>query len=490
MQWAGATPACGCRPATALQTPSSQPSRGGRPWRGRGPESDSPAKASFYRGTRSRRCRLRPAERDQFTLLAHHALLERVGVLADDDPAAYRRVQRAEERLTRFYRDGPGWSLVRTRAVVRLVREPAPVAAGRGVPRLQEPLDYALFTWVLWYGEGLLLGSTPGAGGGESQFILSDLAEALLAQTAVAPGVTPLDLRDHRQRQSLVRALRALEAWQAIRRLQGAPEEWESSGSGNVLYEFTALAQRMLVRYDAMALAALATGPAHPRREPPAPAAATPLQRAWRALLLGPVFYAADDPEAFAALVEASREVEAAVQKALGFDLDLRRDFALLLRAHDPDAPPAAGALIDVEHPSVRAVYHPILLLAALYRRRVDAGDLRPDAEGVLSLPLAVFESDLWALREAHRDKWGAVLGGAGHRALVRETLEEMRAAGLLRGPDDAERVHLMPALVRVEGRYAAEGEGEPGAGPGPGARRGGGKAGDGPSGPVAVGLF
>lgn len=429
---------------------------------------------------------MRRAEREDSTRRALLDLLDRVAVLADDDPAAYRRIQRAEERLVRFYRDGPGWSLVRTRTVARLLRAPGPAAAGHGLPRLQEPLDYALVAWVLWFGEGLLLSSTPGAGGGESQFVLSDLAEALLAQTAAATGVEPLDLREHRQRQSLVRALRCLEVCQAIRRLQGAPEEWEAGGTGNVLYEFTPLAARLLARVDAADLLPLAVGPAHPRREPPSPGVATPLQRAWRALLLGPVFHALDDPEAFAALVRSRGEVAGALARALGWSLDLRQGFALLVRDGMGDY--AAGALM---HTDRRAVHQPILLLAALYRRRVQARELVPDAEGAVALPLAVLESDLWALRDAHRERWGSVLGEAGPRLLLREVLEEMRAGGLLRGPDEAGLVHLLPALARVEGAYAPATQGEGAAPPRrAGSREGGERGGRDGSGPVALGLF
>lgn len=433
--------------------------------------------------------RVRKAERADMTRMAHHDLLDRVGILADDDPAAYRRVQRAEERLARFYRDGPGWTLLRTRGMVRLIKEPAPAAAGRGLPGLQEPMDYALLAWVLWYGEGLLLASTLGAGGGESQFVLSDLAEALITQTAASPGASPLDLRDHRQRQSLVRALRALEVCQAIRRLQGQLQEWEASGTTNVLYEFTPLAARLPARIDGVDLAPLADGPAHPRAEPRAPATATPLQRAWRALLLGPIFHAVDDPEAFSALVTAAAEVTVVLRTVLGWDLDLRQGFALLVR--ESMAQYASNALIETER---RAIHHPILLLAGLYRARVQAGTLVPDADGVLTLPLAGFESDLWGLWECHKDKWGNVLGTAmTPRERLAEVLQEMRAIGLLRGPDDAGAVHLLPALARVTGHYAAEDGGDV-TGPAGGSRRRrrgeGEDDGSSRSGPVALGLF
>ena len=417
--------------------------------------------------------------------MAHHDLLDRVAVLAATDPEAYRRIQRAEERLARFYREGPGWTLVRTRALARLMKEPAPAMAGHGLPRLTEPGDYALVAWILWYGERLLLSTAPGAGGGEAQFILSDLAEELIAQTArvSADNAAPaLDLRDHRHRASLVRALRALEGIGAIRRLHATItlEEWESEASGNILYEFTPLAGRLLASVDAAALTPLATGPAHPRQEPGAPAAATPLQRAWRALLLGPVFCALDDPEAFAALQKSRSEVASALGNALGWDLDLRQGYALVLR--DSMAQYATDAVIARERRSIR---HPVLLLAALYRWRVQAGELRPDADGVVALSLAVFESDLWALQQEHGANWGVVLGAASQAVLVRDTLAEMRAGGLLRGPDDEGRVHLLPALARLEGRYAPpdEPEAAPDGPAAPRAAAGGDK-------PVALSLF
>lgn len=395
---------------------------------------------------------MRESARTDATILAHHDLLDRVSVSAADDPAAYRRIQRAEERLARFHREGPGWSVVRTRTLARLVREPAPCAAGRGLPGLEEPLDYALLTWVLWYGEHLVLAATPAAGGGETQFVMSELAEAILTQALGGPG--GLDLLDHRHRSSLVRALRCLEGLGAIRRLQGELEAWEPSGTGNVLYEFLPPAQRLLCRADWESVFAFADGPGHSRAEPAAPGGALPLQRAWRALLLGPALFRCDDAEAFAALLGAQGEVRRRLYGELGWDLDVRRSYAVALRpGGDGTALHADGATVQVER---RAVYQPILLFAAEARRRVAAAQWRPDGDDVVTIQEAEFESVLWGLRQAHREHWGVTLGADPH--LGATVLAEMRLGGLARGPDAEGAVHLLPLLGRVEGRYA-EGE-------------------------------
>ena len=426
---------------------------------------------------------MRESARTDATLAAHHDLLDRVAVSAADDPVAYRRIQRAEERLARFYREGPGWALLRTRAFARLIREPAPCAAGRGLPGLEEPLDYALFTWVLWYGEHLVLAATAATGGGESQFVMSELAEAILAQTAGTSAVR-LDLLDHRHRGSLVRALRCLEALGAIRRLQGELEAWDPAAGGNVLYEFLPAAQRLLVRADWERVFALATGPGYTRTEPLPPGNASPLQRAWRALLLGPALYRCDDPEAFAALLAARAEVRRQLYGALRWELELRRSFALVLRRAGGLEEDGAGAALVADGATVRverrAVYQPILLLAAEARRRVAAGEWRADADDVVTLPEAEFEGVVWALRQQHRERWGVTLGG--DPRLTATVLAEMRLAGLARGPDADGFVHLMPLLARVLGRYA---EGEPSRAP-----RRAGRAADGNPGATALGLF
>jgi len=425
---------------------------------------------------------MRRSARAEAAVLAHHDLLDRVAVTAAGDATAYRRIQRAEEHLARFYREGPGWTLVRTRALARLVREPAPAGVGRGLPGLEEPLDYALLTWVLWYGEHLLLAATAATGGGESQFVMSELAEAILAQTAVTTAVR-FDLLDHRHRASLVRALRALEGVGAIARLHGELEQWDGSRAGNVLYEFLPLAQRLLARVDWEGVFALATGPGHTRVEPAAPGAATPLQRAWRGLLLGPVLYRCDDREAFAALVAARADVARSLERHLGWVLDLRRSFALVLREpgtgeDTPTSLHADGVVVAVER---RAVYQPILLLAAEYRHRLRAGELRVDEDDILTVPEAELESVLWSLREQHREHWGVTLAGDPH--LARTVLEEMRRGGLARGPDAEGRIHLMPALARVEGRYAQGNEAER-------PPRRSARGGNGTAGPTALGLF
>ncbi len=398
---------------------------------------------------------MRESARTDATVLAHYDLLDRVAVSALDDPVAYRRVQRAEDRLARFYREGPGWTLLRTRAFARLVREPSPCAAARGLPGLERPLDYALLTWVLWYGENLALAASAATGGGESQFVMSELAEAILAQMG-GSAASRLELLDHRQRESLVRALRCLETLGAIRRLQGEIEAWDPGAGGNVLYEFLPAAQRLLARADWGLVFAFASSAGYTRTEPLAPGSASPLQRAWRALLLGPALFRCDDPEAFAGLLLAQADVRRQLYTALRADLEIRRSFALVLRpvAGTDEISATAGFVADGATVQVerRAVYQPVLLLAAEARRRVRTGEWRPDADDVITIAAAEWEAVLWSLRQQHREHWGVTLGGDPHLAVT--VLAEMRLAGLARGPDAAGFVHLMPLLGRLAGRY------------------------------------
>lgn len=376
-------------------------------------------------------------------VMAHHDLMDRIAIAADEDGLAYRRIQRHEKELQRWYRQNPNWAIVRTREQVRLVRRPSIVEAGRGLTGLNAPQDYALLCWILWYGERLFLSA------GEGLFLLSDMADEIVVAAADPLGPDWLDLKRHLDRAALIRALRCLEGLAVIRRLEGEADEWmQGRTEANVLYEFTPLAQQLLAGVDRAALRELALAEPLPAREPVHPDP-QPMVRAWRALLLGPALHRLDDPEAFAALVAAQRTVGRELQRTLGWDLDVRADYACILR--ETMAQHAAGTLLDAER---KHIYHPILLLCGHYRSRVQTGELRSDAHGVLTVPLESFGSEVWRIRERWKENWGTTLGDMGYALLCEEVLAEMRRAGLLRGPDATGHVHLLPAAARFTAHY------------------------------------
>src|SRR5262249_30725010 len=142
--------------------------------------------------------------------------------------------------------------------------------------------------------------------GGIRQVLLSDLSthvaqRSALLDEASAEGdrVEPFDFAKRRaDYYSLRRALKALEDLGAVTILDEAQSAPGTEGIGEALVEFTEVVEALIVEMDPRMIAALDSGRPDPLSHV-APvldeAASVPLRRAWRNLLLGPVFLLRDD---------------------------------------------------------------------------------------------------------------------------------------------------------------------------------------------------
>ena len=110
---------------------------------------------------------------------AHIALMERE-VLLPKHGDLFRLVQHHCYRLQTWHDQYTGWRIQRTSIVIRLVRQPSATTPGYLYERLKEPRDFACLTWILWYAEHRQLSGR----GNDSQFLLSQLAEQIVEQSA------------------------------------------------------------------------------------------------------------------------------------------------------------------------------------------------------------------------------------------------------------------------------------------------------------------
>lgn len=371
-------------------------------------------------------------------------LVDRVAVTRANDRAAYNRIRARLDELRAWFVERPGWQLIDSHGVARLVKTPARAGSGQGIAPLQSPLDYELMAWVLWFSEKTEA----------EQFILSHLVEEIPLQATDEAGAARLDWKQRSHRESLERAINALEAMEALRTVNGDLETWVRSGEGDTLYEFTGVAQHLHIHlpdalYDALVLEG------DPRALVRGESTASERERVYRTLLLSPALHAADDPEAFAWLRRRDRRESVARDFAqhFGWELEMTNGYAALLR-------PIADAVSRRVFPARSALSHAVLLLSQHLREQVTAGRMAIDEHERITLPAAAFETHALQVRNRWGDNWSAELRGMKPQALATALLDEMRDWDMVQGPDRDDYVTVMPLAARFSGVYREHGEG------------------------------
>ncbi|CAM4425421.1 DUF2398 family protein [Deinococcus marmoris] len=311
--------------------------------------------------------------------------------------------------------------------VLRLVLPPPFPEGGRAWDGLKSPRAAALVVWTLWYHEylGVRLGEV-------AQFSLSELAAAIAANS----GAGDLDFSVLADRRALLQAIRTLAEVGALRVLDEDASRWEGGADeglpdGGALLEFSPAAPYLISL--------------------PPPLPVTPAQRAVRALLCGPALTRAQDEGAFAVLADTETVPELAeVQRTLGWTLDVHGPYALLLRegvTHGLAARWAPGRSV----PGAAA-----LLLLRAVRAEVEAGKLRPDAQGRLTLSQTRLYTLLDGVRDEYRSRWGEQ-GKQGGEKLLSGVLQLWREWGGVARMDEGS-LTLEPHLARFDAGYEDEG--------------------------------
>jgi uncharacterized protein (TIGR02678 family) len=389
-------------------------------------------------------------------------LLDRVAVSAKDDGLAYRRIRLNLKKVRDWFADRTSWIVLCNRELARLVKTPSLLSVGQGFDWAQQAIDYELFVWVLWFSES----------SSADQFLLSQLVEEIEVRANELCGSAHIDWNILAHRQSLNRALKGLEQYGILRRLDGDIEGWLRDRQSDSLYEFTPLTRHIhvdlshAVDLPAIEQIAAATGrvdatkPVHHTRTIGAVQQHSPLlgcgpagQRLYRTLLLSPALYACADPDAFAILQSRDRRhsITEDFRSTLGWDLEVTSSYACLLRS---SASEAGGQTL---FPFRGGLAHVILLLCGRLREMVTEGALHPDTTDRLRITPGQLSAILAELREEHGVQWGATLRELGLQALARQVMESMAAWDLITEPDGDGQLYVLPLAARFRGTYDVE---------------------------------
>lgn len=164
------------------------------------------------------------------------ALLNHPWIEREKDPQVYYWIKEQSERIREWFMYHTGYSLTINRKLAKLEKVPVVAFPWMGFQEFRGPLDYALFTYSLWYLESKAEGE---------QFLLTDLVKEIRAyMNEQGMGI---DWQNYFQRLSMARALKKLKNMNIIQAVDGKEADWaDRHESNDVLYECSAYSRYVL----------------------------------------------------------------------------------------------------------------------------------------------------------------------------------------------------------------------------------------------------
>lgn len=382
------------------------------------------------------------AHRD-FRLCAE-ALVDRAVITAAEDRPLLEKIRRHAPALQSTFGRLTGWRLQAHPEFARLVKTPARAESSHALDWAKGRQDYELLAWVLWYGEHT----------GGRKFTITQIAEEIRLRTASPDGVPGLTWATRDQRLSARRVFKGLEEMGVLRLYDGSVDEWaEDNGKRNALYGWGAAAWRLHVALPSALLEQLAEGRASVPAE--APLDATPEIRLYRTLLLNPAIFRRDDPAAFALLDDAEfrARLERDVRYLTQWELEVTASYARILR------PARSDDAVQTPIPLASGLSHVVLCFCGVLRERQREGRLVSAGGDFFLVHEGRIEQDVAELQARFGAKWLKGLREQPVRSLARDLVEEMKAWGLMRGPDEGGQYLVLPTAARLAAHYGDETE-------------------------------
>jgi uncharacterized protein (TIGR02678 family) len=384
---------------------------------------------------------------------AHLALMEKELILPKQSDL-FRLVKYHYYTLQSWHDQHTGWRIQRDASAIRLIRYPSATTPGYLYDRLKEPGDFACLTWILWYAESRQLTGRVN----DQQFLLSQLAEQIQEQSVSVPGSErKLDFRRPADRYSIQRALQYLEDLGGLQLVDGQTKDWvEQTPNADVLYEFTDVVRSLIVALNQQLVAMVVDKLNNPTTTlqsalllSPSGTELPPLLRAWRALLLGPALFRFDDPTGFAELLIHADSIANELIEAFGWLLDIHRDYACVVRASGMATGPVTSLTPFGTNDQIA------LLLCKAIRDQVEAGVWpSPNRYGCLHITTEDMSELFYSVRERYGENWGSEARSKSSRSLLNDVYRKMRQVGLLRGPDEAGNLLVLPTAARYSASY------------------------------------
>ncbi|WP_407314256.1 TIGR02678 family protein [Desulfosporosinus sp. SB140] len=164
------------------------------------------------------------------------ALLNRSWIAKEKDPQLYYWIKEQYVDIQDWFMHYTGYSLILNRKLAKLDKVPVVAFPWMGFQEFREPLDYAFFTYGLWFLENKTEGE---------QFLLTDLVKEI--KEYMSEQGMGVDWKNYFQRLSMARALKKLKNLEIIQAVDGQEANWATHSEGyDVLYECSAYSRYIL----------------------------------------------------------------------------------------------------------------------------------------------------------------------------------------------------------------------------------------------------
>ncbi|MCB7068090.1 TIGR02678 family protein [Enterocloster citroniae] len=165
-----------------------------------------------------------------------NALLNRPWIERDTDPQLYFWTREQYLEIRNWFASYPGFSVIMNRRLIKLEKVPAEAKSWMGFEGFKEPIDYALFTYGLWYLEDKSVGD---------QFILTDMVKEI--KEFMNEQGLDVDWKNYFHRLSMARALKKLKSLNVLHSIDGQEADWAADAERHdVLYECAPCASYVL----------------------------------------------------------------------------------------------------------------------------------------------------------------------------------------------------------------------------------------------------
>ncbi|MBO5588483.1 MAG: TIGR02678 family protein [Anaerovibrio sp.] len=374
-------------------------------------------------------------------------LMENRWVSRREMPDEYLLIRRNEKALRQFFREKCGWPLLVTANFYKLEKIPANPWGFMGIAAMQSIEDYVLLACVMAFLEEYESGG---------QFLLGDLAEALLAYYPQEAHTPRLNWESYNWRKSLIRVLNFLAEEGIINIVDDESTGFISQGfnadgaiAGEALYEVTNLARYFLRSFpkelsDYVSWQDLLEADYVTDTNEEARSLRHRRNRIYRELLLKPVFYRQGEYEAdFAYLRNRRGRLENIIQDWFGLHLELYQNGVMAV-SHEQST-----WFNDVFPVRFRGI-HDIILHLSHYLR-----ELSPEQ---VKQPMTInqWQGHLEQLSKNTKAGWTKEYREMSLKRLSERLLEEMTSWGMVKVDEDG-LITVQSALFRHEGVYPAD---------------------------------
>ncbi|MBR2215318.1 MAG: TIGR02678 family protein [Selenomonadaceae bacterium] len=377
---------------------------------------------------------------------AAQILLENRWVTRRDMPEEYGLIRRHEKSLRQFFRERCGWPLIVTARFYKLEKIPVSPEAFMGLSAMRSAEDYVLLACVMAFLEEYDSGS---------QFLLGELAEALLSYYPEDSLTEKLSWESYNWRKALIRVLNYLAEENIIRVVEDESAGFlsggmtESGAAGEALYEVTSLARYFLRSFPREiqsygSLEELAAADFQTELTEEAKLIRQRRQRIYRQLLLKPVYYRNEATEQdFLYLRNQYKRLAEPLEEWFGLRLELYENAVMAL------SPEQNAWFRDIFPVRFRGI-HDIILHLAHY--------LREESREDIGHPLTPneWQSLLDGLATKTKQGWTKEYREMSLKRLAETLLAEMVSWGMARVAEDG-LITLLPALFRLEGEYPTD---------------------------------